>query len=87
MILRTHYPDGAKHFVDMGDNYMLIEKEVTPEKFDETAKAFFGNNSQNFIGDTIGFVVFNNGNRVEPIYKTFNYCVLNTAGLLFDQIN
>ena len=87
MVLRTKFPDGSEVYNDMGDEYILIERELSPERFSESFKVVFGNDNEKYFWEqTIGFVCFGSGKNIHPLYTGFGYHVMNNSGGLFDLI-
>jgi len=86
MILRTKFHDGYEVNRDIGKEYHLIGKEVSPAKFEESAKIVFKDNGSGLLDDTYAFIVYKNGKHIDPLYKDFNYYILTEGGRLFANL-
>lgn len=80
MILKTVFDDGYEAYQDIGDDFHILRKGFSPEKFEETAKERLG---EPVDDDTIAFVAYGQDKRVLPIYKDFKNCILSNDGKLF----
>lgn len=86
MVLRTKFTDGYEVNTDLGPEYHWIDKETCKDKFDETAVLHFGKEDKHFTPDTYGFIVFDKGREVMPLYKEHENLILNDSGGLFRNL-
>jgi len=85
MKLQTIFTDGSEHHKELGDHFHVVRKDQSPEKFADYAKEIFGGNQEN-LPDTHSIIVWNCGNRVEPIYKDFSYFIRNDNGEVYQDL-
>lgn len=86
MVLKQDHPDGSTSYRDLGNDYILIVKETSPERFKEAGLIFFGNGDTHFTGKCFALVVYNSGSVIYPLYIGFGYQIMNNKGGLFYDI-
>lgn len=67
----------------LGESYMLIDRERNPEAFEESIKAM----KWVSCPDTYGFISYNEGQKLEPLYKDSTYFVMTSNGQTFANIS
>lgn len=85
MILQTRFDNGTKGFTSLGDDFSLVEKEVSPDEFNDIAKRQFGEGST-LNPHCYAFIFRHNGASVWPLYKGFENVLLNESGGLFKNL-
>lgn len=87
MVLKTKFKDHAEHYHDLGNQFSIIDKDACPEKFNETAKRYFGSSVDHFIKDTRKFIVYNEGGEILPIYiEQYNW-IYSSDGSIFKDLS
>lgn len=86
MILRTRFTNGEQVNTDLGKEYVLTQKEVSPDQYEAAEKTCFGKSVEEFKGMAHGFITYDNGKEIIPLYKGFDYYVLAESGVLFADL-
>ena len=69
----------------LGLNYTLILKERNEVEFQMTAKLMKWDGAE-MTSEIYGFISFNNGSEIVPLYKKSNYFVMMSDGKTFSNI-
>lgn len=79
----------------LGDSYNFVSRETNPDEFRRTYKIHFEEDHKDDLDDVNstynsvnchGFVVYNNGVDIYPLYKGFRYYVMTGDGKTFDNL-
>ena len=69
----------------LGFSYTLILKERNEGEFERTAKLMKWDEAE-ITSEIYGFISFNNGSEIVPLYKKSNYFVMMSDGKTFSNI-
>ncbi len=86
MVLSTRFSDGVKCYTDLGRQFHVILKEVSPERFKEAFRLTFGNPDTQWEG-CYGFIVHHNGQKTEPLYEGFENCLMTDSEEVFRDLS
>ena len=82
-ILRRLTSENVERNTILGGNYLLVDRERNPEDFKKSYKAM------GFVGDdeiVYGFISYNDGKGLEPLYKKSTYFIMVSNGQTFANI-
>ena len=85
LILRRITSESIEINTEMDRDYVLILKERNIEEFKKTAKQLNWENEES-IKDIYGFIVFDEGESIMPLYEKSNYYVMASDGRTFANI-
>ena len=67
----------------MGTSYNLVYKEGGSEDFEQLSRDYVTNGISEGL---YGFVIYNNGSEIFPLFEAFNYYVMASDGKTFSNI-
>ena len=85
LILRRITSESIEINTEMDRDYVLILKERNIEEFKKTAKQLNWEDEES-IKDIYGFIVFDEGESIMPLYEKSNYYVMASDGRTFANI-
>jgi len=85
MILRTYNKEKVQSNQYLGNFYQVVDKERSPEAFKEAADVTFGKSLPHFEDDLYSLIQIA-GTYPIPLYKGFEYTILNERGEVFDDL-
>lgn len=93
-ILRTLATDKVAHNVILGDEYFHICRFTNYEEFKKAYKIVFlsdhvadlDTSSDEYIKNCCGFISYNKGSNLTPLYKDYNYYIMTDSGKTFEKL-
>jgi hypothetical protein len=86
MVLRSISKDGEQENIDLGRQYRLINRYISPESFKECANYFYGaDRAGDFIKELHGFVIHHK-TETDPVLKENENVILSDNGEVFDPL-
>lgn len=82
-ILRRVLKDGSEVNTSIGEYYILQMKEKSQEAFRETIKMW----SDEDLKNVYGVIVYDDGNKIMPLYEGSSYYIMASDGRTFDNIS
>lgn len=83
MVLRRVNKEQVEHFIDLGDEFQLIEKRNSPVHFEESAKGHFGKEE---IPDKVFAILSPKYDNDVPVYSDDINSIMSTDGKFFKQL-
>ena len=66
--------------------YVLVLKESNKEEYDRTTKTMEWHNNKDATKDVYGYITFNNGVSIMPLYEDSCYFIMGSDGKTFANI-
>jgi hypothetical protein len=85
-ILRRITSDQVEINTCLNSEYVLTLKEKNSKEFEKTIKSLKFDNAED-IKDIYGFVTFNDGSSIMPLYKKSFYYIMTSDGNTFANIS
>lgn len=82
-ILRRVLRDGSEINTSLGEYYTLQLKEKNRSAFDEVIKMWSEEDSEKVYG----VVVYDDGNKIMPLYEESAYYIMTSDGRTFDNVS
>lgn len=67
----------------LGDGYVLVMKESNENEFTKRVKA----HAEPEVKELYGLIVYENGTKTVPLYRTSHYYLMTSDGKTFDNIS
>lgn len=84
-VLRRITSNGDEGNTCIGEAYNYVRKEENPEEYDATLRAWLLGLKRN-DEDIYGFVIYNGGQTITPLYKKSVYFIMMGNGQTFANI-
>lgn len=84
-ILRRITSENVEINTSLDDEYVLVTKQRNPKEFQETAGLLKFDKGMD--KDVYGFVTFNDGENIMPLYEKSTYYIMASDGKTFANIS
>jgi len=83
MVLKQRFSDGRTQFIDIGDDWMLIQQNAADFEMQKTAH--FGDLAATHGKDVHAFICYGD-RKTEPLYKGYPQWIYSNDGRLFMNV-
>jgi hypothetical protein len=82
-VLRRITSQNVEINTSLGDYYVLIDKVRNPKEYQETLEMQFQVKED---PDIYGFITYENGSKIEPLYRKSSYWIMGINGQTFANV-
>jgi len=83
-VLRRITSENLESNTNLGESYVLIDHEKNKEEYEKTVKAMKWDKDDY---SCYGFISYNEGNKLIPLYKKSTYFIMASNGQTFANIS
>ncbi len=87
MVLLQIQDNGVHSYKDIGREFSILEKEVSPQEFQRCCKIVFGDDPNNWSDNVFAFIIYEYGSRTYALYKKGKYMIMSDSVEMFKDIS
>lgn len=87
MILLQFQDNGVHSYVDIGREFSILQKDISPQEFQRCCKIVFGDDPKEWSDNAYAFIIYEHGSNTRALFKKGKYVIMSDSVEMFKDIS